>query len=375
MLLFMRKLKYMLKKVVLFALLSHGTTSFCGIKPETTDKVENTGIQWNFELYNKTTYPVDILIGNSVHQNSLFLQHVGSSIPPMKKIRTVVNRAFPLAVEIHRDGKKLVEGYVMPCRPNQPCPRTVFLTLDNQGLRPQTGQWYGLKGVTDSELDITDNIPAEHIIFDWEEFVAKNKRFFQNKVYQRAQDPSVYERIKEKAGAIWQGKPQVEIINDEKTKYKNLIEQEADYWINKANEIEDPSFKKATANAIINTGKRKSIEALDQTQTVDDIKTTYDNFRNNIAHTRDDIGIAHEKVKHKNIAIQKANHIIDRANKIDSPLFKKATALAIVNTWKRKSIEALDQAQTVDEMRTILTNFDDKTANTRRAIEEAEKQR
>jgi len=355
---------------------------------ETTDTVQNTAIRWSFELYNKSNYAATVLIGNKITGNSLVIEYL-ATVPPMKKVRTTINRAFPLVVEIQKNGQKITEAFVMPCLPNRRCVRTVFLTLDADGLRPETGQWYGIKGVTDSELDITQNIGWEQISHDWGNFIARNKHLFQNKTYSpgqgEKQDQSMYQKAKEtvqggydatkeKLGELFYGKPlSQEQIAQEVVKSKNLISKEADVLINMANKNEESSFKKETALAILNKLKRESIIELDQVQSINEIKAIYDNFQNKIARTKHEIHIANEKTKFKSNIRNRADFLIDEANKIESPSFKKMTALAIINKWKKQSMVDIDQAQTTEDMVNIEVNFDSKTENTRLAIEEAKK--
>lgn len=265
-----------------------------GMTIETTDKIENTGIRWNCEIYNKSNYVATIFIGNKIVNDALIMDYLGT-ILPTNKIRTTIDRSMPLVIEIlkgnQKGNPKMAEVFVMPCLPNQFCAKTVFLTLDHKGLRPQTGQWYGFKGVTDSEMDITNNIKTEQLQYNWEYFAAQNKRFFKNKVYglrpSQVQGQSVYQKTKEKLSELWYGQPlSQEELAREVALYKNRINNEADDLLRRVDRITDQSFKKLTARAILNKWKKESVKELDAANNRDDIKTIYENFLNKTSNTK-----------------------------------------------------------------------------------------
>lgn len=274
------------RKITIFFLIVIITSCFGMNNIEVTNRVQNTAIRWNCEIYNKSNAPATVLIGNKIKNNSLIMEYL-DTVSPMKKVRTTINRAFPLIVEIQNNNQKITEVFVQPCVPHRPCSRTVFLTLDMDGLRPQTGQWYGRKGVTDSELDITQNITWEQLSHDWNNFAMKNRHLFQNKVYVSQQyDQSMYQKAKEalqgsydaakeRVGELWYGK---QLDQEQIAEYKKQITDIADDLLSRANAITDPSFKKLTAQAIVNKWKRESIAALDQVKVTDDVQAIYDNF-------------------------------------------------------------------------------------------------
>lgn len=120
-------------------------------KFETTDKATST-IAWNFELYNKRKETVIISVYNKDEGlRQVFGKpiHIGS----YGKLRGIVDLKKIDIVQV-KTNKGEVRNYTIT--PNAET-NTVFVTIDENGMRPQTGQLLGLpdivgEGKTDSNI-------------------------------------------------------------------------------------------------------------------------------------------------------------------------------------------------------------------------------
>jgi hypothetical protein len=128
--------------------------------PTETGKTASSGTPWNFDLYNKTKKPVYFSLHDQ-NDKSLISQ---MSVSPNGKVRAHVDNNGTLVIKIWTtiNPNQLMFFQKTPdpeiykaLRANG---RTIFLTLDEKGLRPQTGTLFGLSGKTDSGLDNRNNI-------------------------------------------------------------------------------------------------------------------------------------------------------------------------------------------------------------------------
>ena len=132
-------------------------------KSEISDKA-TTNEAWNFEIYNKYDRPIGIMLLNKGGESAFLKAPVINSF---QKFRGVIDFSKIGTIEIKVNEKNL--NYRINVRSNHAI-KSMFLTFDENGLRPQTGILGGMldifdKGQTDSGINFTKetNITQDEI--------------------------------------------------------------------------------------------------------------------------------------------------------------------------------------------------------------------
>lgn len=108
----------------------------------------------NFELWNKTQHKIDAEV---VYNGRMQKTH---TIRPNERFHLYdVDMRRKMLVTIN-DTERY---YIDSCEEHSNCHRTVYLSYDHTGLRPQKGKWRGILGITMSGYDNTKNISEDKI--------------------------------------------------------------------------------------------------------------------------------------------------------------------------------------------------------------------
>lgn len=143
---------------------------------EMTDKATSAA-PWNFEIYNKSGRGINVSANYEGRMGQIFgaPMRIGSS----GKLRTVLtDTTVRLIVNISDISRKFAhqQFWIVPCPAKNVCAKTIFLTYDDNGLRPQTGVWLGTLGVTDSGLSLENNIHPAFILNQTEAIKPKREQ-------------------------------------------------------------------------------------------------------------------------------------------------------------------------------------------------------
>jgi|GEM_PF-2865736 len=153
----------MIKKLTLYAIVLALQCIITNTYIEMTAKATNAA-PWNFEIYNKSGSEISVSASYEGIMGQIFSQPLG----PSRKLRTVLtNTATPLIVKVSDPSRYQFpqqQFLIVPCPQKNVCGKTIFLTYDVNGLRPQTGVWEGTLGITDSGLSLKNNINQPHIL-------------------------------------------------------------------------------------------------------------------------------------------------------------------------------------------------------------------
>lgn len=149
--------KYKFLLFVLWSVLY--TTQLQTMISEGTNKASNFA-KWNFELYNKLEDGITISVW--YEKNEIIIPT--TYIPPFGMIRTVTEPKKLIVLSITNVNGLEKIFYLPGCPVLGSCHATRFLTLNKKdGLKPQTGPWLGLLGVTESGLSLANNISPQSI--------------------------------------------------------------------------------------------------------------------------------------------------------------------------------------------------------------------
>lgn len=169
------------KKIIIsFAILA---TSAVHAIIEMTNKA-TTAAPWNFEIYNKSASTISV----SINYEGRMGQILGAPmrIEPSGKLRTALrDTAAPLVVNISTISRKIAKQqfWIVPCPQKNACENTMFLTYDENGLRPQTGILLGIPGITDSGLSLKNNIDQRYIFSHLSEFLQFKENMYSKDYY------------------------------------------------------------------------------------------------------------------------------------------------------------------------------------------------
>jgi len=112
----------------------------------------------NFELWNKTKSDIEVKISFQ-NVNGTVRHETIQQIPPNRKFY-LYNVKFTSGLNITFNRTR--SYIIMPCF-MQNCYKTVYLSYDQTGLRPQKGKLRGWSGRTDSNFDNSNNITSNFI--------------------------------------------------------------------------------------------------------------------------------------------------------------------------------------------------------------------
>jgi len=143
------------------------TSAFLGYQENRYKRLKEVlpGYNFNFELSNKTGDVITVELKQKIGEENLSIIPSFVDLFYYPSELTKVQGNFPekdkeLYLKIWKGSKtKNLSMYVKikPCNKNQ-CGKTVYLTLDKNGLREQKGTLGGLSGKTESGMSLKNNI-------------------------------------------------------------------------------------------------------------------------------------------------------------------------------------------------------------------------
>lgn len=174
-----------MKKIIVITIIAFCAFTRVNSEPEVGDTASSR-FAWNFEIYNKSSRPIWVSVGyiqglkgladprNSSVIDQQFLAGAKGGTLKGQKVRAVVDfKAMPIITIWNQEPKffggpnPVFRRGISACQELQKgeiCTQQAFLTWDDNGLRPQTGQFLGLPqmfgqpGITDSGMKITNNV-------------------------------------------------------------------------------------------------------------------------------------------------------------------------------------------------------------------------